>query len=61
MFSKYSRTSVARTLHDCFELVLEFLGKIHSCRFDLIKVDFPFYIEKSILCVLIRIASMRRF
>ena len=45
-----------------FELVLESLGKkIHSCRFEIIEGDFPFYIENGILCVHIRIASMRQF
>ena len=35
--------------------------KTHSCRFGIILGDFLFYIENGILCVLIRIASMRRF
>ena len=33
--------------------------KSHSCRFEIIWVDFPFYIEIGILFVLIRIASMK--
>ena len=48
--------------HDCFELVLESLGKkSHNCKFEIIKGGFLFYIENGVLCVLIRIASMRRF
>ena len=47
--------------HGCFELVLESLGKAHSCRSRMIKGDFLFYNENGILCVLIRIASIRRF
>ena len=35
--------------------------KIHNCRFGIIEGDFLFYIWNGILCVLIRIASMRRF
>ena len=31
-----------------------------DCRFGTIKCDSSFYIESDILCVLIRIASMRR-
>ena len=37
------------------------LEKSHSGKFRLIKDDFLFYIENGLLCVLIRIASMRRF
>ena len=48
--------------HGCFELVLESLGKkSDSCRFGIMKGDFLFYIENGIVCVLIKIASMRRF
>ena len=48
--------------HGCFELVLESLGKkAHSCRFGIIKGVFIIHIENGILCVLIRIALMRRF
>ena len=47
--------------HGCFELVLDSLDKSQISRFRIIKVDFLFYIENGILCVLIRIASMRRF
>ena len=40
----------------------ESLGKkIHACRFGEIECDFLFYTENVILCVLITIASMRRF
>ena len=35
--------------------------KKHSCRFGIIQGDFLFYIENGILCVLIRMSSMRRF
>ena len=46
--------------HGCFELVIEPLGKspiaADSGQFRVI-----FYVENGILCVLIRIASMRRF
>ena len=35
--------------------------KAHSCRFGIIKGVFLIHIENGILCVLIRIASMRRF
>ena len=37
------------------------LEKSHSCRFGKVWADFLFYIENGILCVLTRIASMRRF
>ena len=61
----YSRPSVARTLtvayHGCFELVLESLGKkSHSCKFGIIKGG-GLFIENGILCVLNRIALLRRF
>ena len=51
--------------HGYFELVLGSLGK-HSIAadvilFGIIKGDFLFYIDNVMLCVLIRIASMRRF
>ena len=46
--------------HGCFELFLESL-RSHCCRYRIILHHFPFYIENSILCVLIRIASMRWF
>ena len=66
---KYSRTSMARKpmarLHGYFELVLDFLGKNPIAGgiiiFEIIKSDFLFYIDNGMLCVLIRIASMRRF
>ena len=32
-----------------------------GCRFGIIQCDFLFYIENGILCILIRIASVRRF
>ena len=35
--------------------------KSYSCRFGIIKVVFLFHIKNGILCVLIRIASSRRF
>ena len=48
-----------------FEIVLEFLGKHHIVA-DIIIVgiilgDFRFHIDNDMLCVLVRIASMRRF
>ena len=47
--------------HGCFELILESLGNIPiAADFRYIKVIY-FYIENGILCVLIRVASMRRF
>ena len=48
--------------HGCFELVLESLGITHLAA-DLGKliVIFLFYIENGTLCLLIRIASERRF
>ena len=33
----------------------------HGCRFGMVWVDFPFCIEGGILCVLVGVASMRRF
>ena len=61
----YSRTSVARTLlvyHGFFELVLGSLGKyLIAADLGLFRAILLFYIEYGILCVLIRIASMRRF
>ena len=48
--------------HGCFELVLKSLGKkSHSCRIRIIWSDFLFHYKNGILCVHIRIASMRRF
>ena len=62
----YSRTSVARTR--LFELALESLGKnpvaadIIICRIIWDGFLFFFlYIDNGMLCVLIRIASMRQF
>ena len=51
--------------HGYFELVLESLGK-NPIAADIIlsgtiKGDFLFYNENGMFCVLIRIASMRRF
>ena len=62
----YSRTSVARTLMAGLPWLFQTCAwapkkKSHSCGFEIILVDFSFYFEKGILCVLIRIASMRRF
>ena len=46
----------------CFELILESLGKkTHSYSFGIIKGVLLIHIENGISCVLIRIASMRRF
>ena len=63
MCPNFSRASVARTLMArlprLFELVLESLGKSLGCRRGIILIDFLFYIENGILCVLIRIASLR--
>ena len=51
--------------HGYFELVLESQGKkSHSCRHYYIWENlggFLFYIDNGMFCVLIRIASMRRF
>ena len=61
---KYSRTSVARTL-------MARLPRLFRNRYSVPgntpqlqiwdKDDFLFYIENGVLCVIIRIASMRRF
>ena len=61
-----TRTPMARLPRDgYFELVLESLGKNPIAGdiiiFGTIKWDFLFYIDNGMLCVLIRIASMRRF
>ena len=46
--------------HGCFELVLESPGKNPiAAHLEKFRVIFLFYIENSMLCVLIRIASMR--
>ena len=37
------------------------LENAHNYRFGIISRDFTFYIENGILCILIWIASMRRF
>ena len=51
--------------HGYFELVFESLGKNPIAAdisiFWIIKGDFIFYIDNGMLCILIRIASMRRF
>ena len=52
--------------HSYFELVLESLGKNSMTSadfiiFEIMQDDFLFYIDNGILCVLIRIASMRQF
>ena len=62
----YSRTPMVRTLMARLARLFRTRAlvprnKYHSCRFGIIKGDFPFYIENGILCVLIRIASVRRF
>ena len=60
---KYSRTSVARTLMAC----LPFLShrKVPTAAdiiiFEIMQIDFLYYIDTDMLCVLIRISSMRRF
>ena len=63
-FGEYSRLSVLRTLVArlpwLFELVLDSLRK-KSHRSRYVRIKGNFHIENSILCVLIRIASMRRF
>ena len=67
--AKYNRTAMARTLmtcllvyHGCFELVLESLGKNpRAANLEKFRMIFCVYIENGILCVLIRIALMRRF
>ena len=47
--------------HDCFELILKSLGKIPWLHIRDKLMWFFFFIENGILCVLIRIASLRRF
>ena len=48
--------------HGCFELVLESLGNNPiAADFEYYREGSPFYYEDGILCVLIRIAFMRRF
>ena len=57
---RYSRTAMARTL----KAVLCSLKTPISADiiiFGIIKDGFPFYIDSSMLCVIIRLASMRRF
>ena len=46
--------------HGCFEIILESLGK-NTIAANLEKLRVIFYVENGILCVLIRIASVRRF
>ena len=62
----YSRTSVARTL--MARLLRLFRTRLwvpwkqsNSCRFGINLAHFLLYIENGMLCVLIKIASMRRF
>ena len=62
---KFLKTYTVELQWGCFELVLESLGKKIQQQ-QLLQIlenlgVFLFHIEKSILCVLIRIASMRRF
>ena len=62
----YSRTSMARTLMArlprLFRTHFKSLGKNPlAADLGLFSVIFFFYIENGILCVFIRIASMRRF
>ena len=66
--ANYSRTSVARVNTDGSSTTAvsnTFFGplkKSHSGRLRIIKgIFFLFYIENGMLCVLIRIASLRRF
>ena len=64
-FLPYSRTSVARTLMARLSRLFRTHSwvpwkKSHSCRFGIIQNDFRFHIENGILCVLIRIALLRR-
>ena len=51
--------------HGYFELILEFITKNPTVAevivFGIISGDFLFYIDNGLLCVLIRIASLRRF
>ena len=57
-----ARTPIARLPHGCIELVLGSLGKDPiAADLGLFTVIFSFYVESGMLCVLIRIASMRRF
>ena len=66
---KYRRTSVARTLMAhlpwLFQTCSGVSGKNSIAAdiivFGMIKGDFLFYIENDMFCVLIRIASVRRF
>ena len=65
-FKKYRRTSMARTLMARLPRLFRTHSwvrwkKAHSCRFGIIYGVFLIHIENGILCVLIRIASMRRF
>ena len=63
--TEYSRTSMAQTLMARLPRLLESLGKKPIAAdiiiYGMIKYDFLCYVENSMLCVLIRIASMRRF
>ena len=68
MITAYSRTFKKwlehrwLVYHGSFELIFESLGtKAHRCRLGIIQCVFVIHIENGILCVLIRIASMRRF
>ena len=66
MLTLYSRISMARTLMARLPWLFRNRAwvsrkKSHSCRFEIILVDFPFYSENGILYVLNRIASMRLF
>ena len=63
--SRYSRTSVARTLMARSPRLFRTRSgvprkKSHSYRFGIFRMIFFFYIAIGILCVLIRITSMRR-
>ena len=63
---KYGRTSMARTLMTRLPRLFRTRTlvpwkKSNSCRLGIIKANFLKYIENGIWCVLIRIASMRRF
>ena len=57
----YSRLSVARTLTAVSNSFFGPLKKSHSCIFGIILGIFFFILIIGILCVLIRIASIRRF
>ena len=64
-FYEYSRTSMARTLMARLPGLFRTRfwvpwKKFHSCRFGIIWGDFLSSIENGMLCVLVRIASMRR-